>query len=63
MRNVFKGFQASKMAIPKIHMDSINSGFKSTHAITAKRPALRMESGIKLPKKVKLPGKNPGTKF
>ena len=64
MRNVFKGFQASKLAVPKSHATSINKAYDTHHAPALKRPGLRLEYGSKLPKKAgKLPGRNPGTKL
>jgi hypothetical protein len=64
MRNVFKGFQVSHKAVPKIHQTNINKSFSTMHAPGLKRPAIRGESGVKLPKKAhKLPGRNPGTKI
>lgn len=32
MRNVFKGFQVSKLAVPKLHEAKINQGFAKMHA-------------------------------
>jgi hypothetical protein len=32
MRNVFKGYQVSKMAVPKLHEAKINQGFAKMHA-------------------------------
>jgi hypothetical protein len=67
MRNVFKGYQASKMAIPKVHERAINNGYMSMHGgkvNTLKRPVLRLESTVKAAKKApKMPGRNPGTKL
>lgn len=68
MKNVFKGFQASHLAVPKIHAASINSGFKATHALGLKKPTLRMESTVKVAKtakpvtnkKTRMPGKGSG---
>jgi len=31
MRNVVKGFQFAKMAVPKIHADRLNAAFSSFH--------------------------------
>lgn len=36
MRNVYKGYQAGKMAIPKVHVASINKGLTAMH--TPKMP-------------------------
>lgn len=62
MRNVVKGFQASKLAVPKVHMAKINQAFDMHHAPSLKRPALRIETQ-KFAKRVKRPGKNPGTRL
>ena len=32
MRNVFKGYQVSKLAVPKLHEAKINQGFAKMHA-------------------------------
>ncbi|MDE3021593.1 MAG: hypothetical protein KGI54_07005 [Pseudomonadota bacterium] len=32
MRNVFKGYQVGKMAVPKLHEAKINTGFAKMHA-------------------------------
>lgn len=32
MRNVYKGYQAGKMAIPEVHVAAVNKGFMSMHA-------------------------------
>lgn len=32
MRNVFKGFQVSKLAVPKVHEARINTSFQKMHA-------------------------------
>lgn len=64
MRNVFKGFQASHLAVPKLHAAKINKAFDVHHAPSLKRPALRQEYGSKLPKKAgKMLGKVPGSKL
>ena len=31
MRNVFKGYQVSKLAVPKMHEAKINQGFAKMH--------------------------------
>ena len=59
MRNVFKGFQASKLAVPKLHQTKINSEFNTHHAPSLKRPVLRIEKQ-QTPKIAKRPGRNPG---
>lgn len=59
MRNVVKGFQASKLAVPKVHMANINKAFNQHHAPTLKRPVLRIEKQ-QTAKIAKRPGKNPG---
>lgn len=59
MRNVYKGFQTAKMAVPKLHVASINKAFDTHHAPGLKRPALRLEKG-QTTKRVHMPGKNPG---
>jgi len=61
MRNVFKGFQTSQMAIPKVHMAKINADFNVHHAPVLKRPALRIDRQV-MPKNALRPGKNPGIK-
>lgn len=60
MRNVYKGFQTAKMAVPKLHMQKINQAFDTHHAPGLKRPVLRLEKG-QTAKRVRMPGKNPGT--
>lgn len=59
MRNVFKGYQTSKMAVPKLHQMAINKEFSNHHAPALKRPALRIEKPV-TPKIAKRPGKNAG---
>lgn len=61
MRNVFKGFQVSKMAIPKIHEAKINQGFSSMHTPSLKKSFLRQEKPITA-KNASRPGKNAGIK-
>lgn len=34
MKNVFKGFQVSKMAVPKVQASSINKGFQTYHSVS-----------------------------
>lgn len=64
MRNVVKGFQASHLAVPKLHVSKINKAFDVHHAPTLKRPALRQEYGSKTPKTAKhFLGKVPGSKL
>lgn len=60
MKNVFTGFQTSKMGFPKVHLTTANKEF-SIHksAPTLRKPAIRMTEP-KLPKKAKWVGKNPG---
>lgn len=60
MRNVYKGFQTSKMAVPKVHAAKLNQAYDIHHAPGLKRPALRLEKG-QTAKRVRMPGKNPGT--
>jgi len=45
MRNVFKGYQVAKMAVPKLHEAKINQGFAKMHA-------LPMTRQVKIPKEV-----------
>lgn len=61
MRNLFKGYQASKMAVPKVHMAKINQAFSNHHAPALKRPVLRIEKQ-QVAKPAHRPGKNPGIK-
>ena len=60
MRNVVKGFQMSKMAVPKVHEKMINSGFAAMHEPKLRRPALRLNDRIGVAKNATRPGKNPG---
>ena len=63
MRNVFKGFQMGKTAVPKLHMDKVNSDFTKMHAPSLKRPAIRIETPKAAKKAPRMPGKNPGTRL
>lgn len=56
MRNVYKGFQVSHLAVPKIQEAKINQGFQAMHISTPRRPPAPVVP--KMPKRV---GKNPGT--
>lgn len=60
MRNVYKGFQAGKMAIPKLHMAKLNNDFTKMHGPSLKRPAIRMEKPQGPKKAPRAPGKHPG---
>jgi hypothetical protein len=62
MRNVVKGFQASKMAVPKVHAVKIQQAFDAHHAPSnVKR--VRIDKPT-LPKKApRMPGRNPGTRL
>ena len=42
MRNVYKGFQMGQTAMPKLHMDKLNTDFTKMHSPTLKRPAIRI---------------------
>lgn len=53
MRNVFKGFQVSQLAVPKIHAAKINQSFQAMH--TPRRPPAPT-----IPKSAPRPGRNPG---
>jgi hypothetical protein len=60
MRNVYKGYQVSKMAMPKGHMESLNKAFSQMHG---PRPAHFVEKppkAQKVPTLPKRPGKNKG---
>ena len=57
MKNVYKGFQVGKMAVPKIHAAKINSEFSSRHTLTAKRPFLKGSDKIAVAKTFKPIGK------
>jgi hypothetical protein len=46
MRNVFKGFQVAKMAVPKLHEAKINQGFAKMHAPPMSRT-------VRIPKETK----------
>ena len=46
MRNVFKGFQVAKMAVPKQHEAKINQGFAKMHAPPMTRT-------VRIPKEVR----------
>lgn len=61
MRNVVKGFQASKLAVPKVHQVKMNAAFNNHHAPTLKRPVLRIEKQ-QTAKNASRPGKNPGVR-
>ena len=63
MRNVYKGFQVGKTAVPKLHMDKVNSDFSKMHGPTLKRPAIRIEKPQAAKKAPKMPGRNPGTRL
>lgn len=58
MRNVFKGFQTSHMAVPKIHMAKINQSFASMHAPKGIRQV--REPKMQTAKRAHMPGRNPG---
>jgi len=56
MRNVIKGFQASKMAIPKAHMANINREFNSLHAPSG-RHYMPKPPAAPMPKMPRAPGR------
>lgn len=56
MRNVFKGFQVGKMAVPKVHMEKINKSFSSYHSPHPRSPSFgtlsrKAPAGLKVPKR------------
>lgn len=58
MRNVFKGFQVSHMAVPKIHEAKINQAYTTMHA---PKPILRIrQEKPQVAKRARMPGRNPG---
>lgn len=61
MRNVFKGFQVSKMAVPKLHVAKMNQAFNVHHTPSLKRPVGRLEKQATA-KTASRPGKNAGIK-
>lgn len=56
MRNVFKGFQVAKLAVPKLHEAKINQGFAKMHA-----PA--MTRTVRIPKETTAKTARPVGKF
>lgn len=61
MRNVYKGFQFSQLAVPKMHAAAINSSFTAMHS--PKPPSmLRRPPAAETAKPARRPGKNPGIK-
>ncbi len=59
MRNVYKGYQVGKLAIPKAHVASINTMYANTHGVGLRRPVVRPEKAITA-KYAERPGKNAG---
>jgi hypothetical protein len=57
MKNVYKGFQVSKLAIPTVHAAKINADFVKVHSPTYKRPFLRLDNKVATAKTVKPIGK------
>lgn len=57
MRNVFKGFQTSHLAVPKVHVAKINQQFNAHHAPSLHRPALKIEKQQSV-KRVPMIGRN-----
>lgn len=62
MRNVFKGFQVSHLAVPKSMERGINNHYTSMHGGHSPRLSFGL---FRQPKQqpVTRPGKNPGTKI
>lgn len=60
MRNVVKGFQVSKLAMPKIKMAKINKQYDIYHSPSVHRAGLRPGKQATA-KNAGRPGKNPGT--
>lgn len=58
MRNVFKGFQTSHMAVPKIHMAKINQAYTTMHA--PKNITRVRQEKPQVAKRAKMIGRNPG---
>ena len=56
MRNVYKGFQMGQTAMPKLHMDKLNTDFTKMHSPTLKRPAIRIENPKAAKKAPRAPG-------
>jgi hypothetical protein len=64
MRNVYKGYQASKSAMPKTSVAAINKSYSMYHSGRIHMPTVRLNYGIKMPKKApRMPGRNPGTRM
>jgi hypothetical protein len=68
MRNVYKGFQVGKMAMPKApsmhslsEVSSLNKGFSALHAPRAIRP-IHQSTKISTAKSASRPGKNVGVR-
>jgi len=62
MRNVYKGYQVSKMAMPKGHMESLNKAFSQMHGPRPEREIRKPPAAEKLPRLPKRPGINRGIK-
>ena len=63
MKNVYKGFQTSKTAVPKVHEAAINKSYSRYHGGGLRMLRPRLDVTMKLPKKApKMPGRNPGIK-
>jgi len=62
MRNVFKGYQVSKMAVPKTLASSIQKDFDVHHAPSLSRGVLRLPNAVKVAKRIGRIGKNPGVR-
>lgn len=62
MRNVYKGFQVSHLAVPKTMEASINNHYSSMHGGRMPRASFGL---LRKPtqRPVTMPGKNPGTKI
>lgn len=62
MRNVFKGFQVSHLAVPKSIERGINNHYTSMHGGRPPRASFGLLRQPKLQPVIR-PGKNPGTKM
>lgn len=62
MRNVVKGFEFSKMAVPKEHAAGINAAFNNHHAPKIGSSRLLHVPAAKHAKNATRPGKNVGVR-
>lgn len=60
MKNVYKGYQVSKMAMPKGHLESLNKAFSQMHGPKPSHYIPKPPRPEPLPKLPKRPGRNKG---